>query len=214
MWSALLLSLAGTTAVLARPLPAAPECRSNAWELIHEAHWHNINNGDWLGLPIGLVFPGGSGCWHGSKVIMENEHEGMPDLSRIPKGLLESMPGYKEAQAEWSKPKAPKQPAAPVYPQPAAPVIPQPAAPVIPKPVAPVYKQPVTPTFVQPSPQPNVPIPNIPLPNLPQGWHLEIVPTTPQAASPVMPGMVVPEGYHIVAMPPLPETTRAVGEPW
>lgn len=115
----MLLSLAVSVLVtgsVISALPVVPKCESNAWEKVHEFHFHNINSGTFIGIPIGLRFPGGSGCYKGEATegAPQAGATPQPDLSKVPGGF-EWMPGYAEAAKAngWNANK--NQPAAPAY---------------------------------------------------------------------------------------------------
>jgi hypothetical protein len=175
-------------------LPARPECNSNFWEKLHEGHWHDINTGVWFGLPIHLTFPGGTGCYKGTKTVAgpvnpSNDEE--PDLSKLPAGMNVSwMPGYAEASKNWKKKptSAPDQQYAPA-PAPA----PAPYQQYSPAP-APGQSAGFSPSSQQ-----------IPYMAVPEGMHLQLEPDTLEAAKnwdrpeiqQFQPGKQVPQGWHL-----------------
>jgi hypothetical protein len=173
---------------IAVALPKPEPCKSNWWEKIHEGHWHDINSGSWFGLPIHLVFPGGTGCYKGTRTTAAPETDEEPDLSKLPSGMSASwMPGYDEASKKWASSK--KKPAQPSTAQ------------------TPSYNpnQPYSPTPNQPyGPAPNQQQ-SAPQLAIPQGMHLQLEPNDLESAkqwnSPEVqqfqPGMTVPNGWHL-----------------
>jgi hypothetical protein len=78
--------------VIARPADPQPECDSNLWEKFHELHIHDINTGYWFGIPTGLVFPGGSECYRGKKVVSPYSKK----TQEIPE-WMKKLPGFDAA---------------------------------------------------------------------------------------------------------------------
>jgi len=181
------LALAG----LATALPVTP-CTSNWWEKLHEGHLHDINTGVWLGLPIHLVFPGGTGCYKGQRTVettgTKDEAE-EPDFSNMPD--VSWMPGFEEAKKTWKKKPAPvSAPNSHGY-------TPAPAQAYNPAPY-----QPSTPTPQQPQPQPQVGGSY----SIPDGMHLQLEPNNLDSAKNwdkpeiqnFRPGVgAIPNGWHL-----------------
>jgi hypothetical protein len=105
--SFIVVSFTGTIIAIAIP----QECTSNSWEKFYELHFHDINNGDLFGVPLGLVFSGGTGCYKGHKTVPRPDEVDKPESNEIPE-WMKNLPGFQQTAPVWNQPGIPENPKA------------------------------------------------------------------------------------------------------